>query len=149
MKLTIETSADIREPEVILRCPKEYAYTEELRRYLEGFRRQLSVRRDGAVYRVDIKDIYYFEAVDKKIFACTQQEVYEVPATLERLEETLRTAGFLRCSKSMILNLKKVESFCSHMGGRLCAVLENGERAIINRHYAAGIRSYLEEVGER
>lgn len=50
---------------------------------------------------------------------------------------------FIRISKSMILNLNKVERFVPSLGGRIEAVLKNGEKAVISRQYVPEVKKRL------
>ena len=69
----------------------------------------------------------YVEAVDNKVFLYTQKQVYETRQKLYELEELLREKHFLRVSKSLLLNLMKVQSIRPAMNGRMMAVLRGGE----------------------
>ena len=88
-------------------------------------------------------EIYYFEAVDNKVFACCEKEVYEVHEKLYTLEELLTGTAFMRASKSTILNLDKVKSLSPAFGGRFEAVLDNGEKTIISRQYVPVLKERL------
>ena len=50
---------------------------------------------------------------------------------------------FLRVSKSMLLNLMKIRSIQPALNGRLVAVLQSGEEAIISRSYVKALKSAL------
>lgn len=80
-------------------------------------------------------DIYYFEAVDNKVFAYCKQSVYEVKERLYQLEEVIEELPFMRISKSMIVNTGKILHISPALGGRFEAVLENDEKVIISRLY--------------
>ena len=53
-------------------------------------------------------DIYYLEAREKKIFLRTLNEEYGFYSTMEQLEKELPDT-FLRCHRSYIVNMDKVE----------------------------------------
>jgi DNA-binding LytR/AlgR family response regulator len=50
---------------------------------------------------------------------------------------------FLRISKSMLLNLMKVESIRPAFNGRFLAVLHSGEEVIVSRSYVKGLKRAL------
>ena len=59
------------------------------------------------------------------------------------LEESLG-AYFLRVSKSMIVNLKKIKCVRSDISGRMEATLLNDEKIIISRGYVKEIKRRLD-----
>ena len=50
----------------------------------------------------------------------------------------------MRCSKSMIINLKKIKSVKSEIGGRMNATLLSKEVIIISRSYVKEMKRRLE-----
>ena len=54
-----------------------------------------------------------------------------------------RMQSAMRISKSMIVNLRKIQNVCAEPGGRMVAVLLNGERVIISRSYVKEIKRRL------
>nr|MCR4587931.1 LytTR family transcriptional regulator [Lachnospiraceae bacterium] len=67
---------------------------------------------------------------------------FESKKRLYELEEELGGL-FMRCSKAMILNLKKVKNVHSEMSGRLNATLLNDETVVISRGYVKDIKRRL------
>lgn len=88
--------------------------------------------------------ILYFEYVEGKVFAYLKEQVLTINLSLEKLEERLGKRGFLRASKSVLLNINTITSFQTMMGNRLIATLSNEEKVVISRHYAKNLRNYLE-----
>ncbi len=85
---------------------------------------------------IKIKDIYYFEAVENKVFAYLESQVYEVQYKIAELTEFLRTTSFIQTSRTVILNLDKIKKIKSMVNGRILAMLDNDEKMIITRVYA-------------
>ncbi len=109
---------------------------------LEGNSGSISVSGDGKVYICRYNAIYYIESVDKKTFVYTKEGCFETKYRLYELEGMLGGL-FMRCSKAMILNLKKIKSVRSDMSGRLNATLLNGEIVVISRGYVKDIKGRL------
>ncbi len=86
--------------------------------------------------------IYYIESVDKRTYIYTKDECFESRSRLYELEEMLGSS-FLRCSKAMIVNIKKIRSVRAEMNARLNAELLNGERLIISRGYVRDLKKKL------
>ena len=87
-------------------------------------------------------DILYADCADGRVFAYTQEDVWEIHQTLTALEAANEMV--LRCGKSAVINVGKIRSLLSELNGRLIAVLENGERVMIARRYA---RMLKERIG--
>ena len=121
------------------------AETEDIRyaiNLLEGNGGNIPVTKDGNTYLCSPQNIYYIESVDKKTFLYTKGDCYECKLRLYELEEML-SHYFIRCSKAMIVNLRKVKYVKSEMGGRMNASLLNGESIIISRSYVKDVKGRL------
>ena len=110
---------------------------------LEGNQRKIPLIKDGNNVFIDVSALYYIESVDKKSFVYTKQNCYETRLRLYELEETLG-AYFLRVSKSMIVNLRKIKGVKSNISGRMEATLLNDEKIVISRSYVKEIKRRLD-----
>ena len=82
-----------------------------------------------------VTDVFYIESVDLKTFVYANKQVYRSRLKLYEVEEMLNNGDFLRISKQIVLNVKKIKSVSSAGGGRFEALLVNGERVIVSRQY--------------
>ena len=89
------------------------------------------------------EQILYVESVDGKTFAYTKGAVVRLEYQLSQLEQLLWERHFFLFSKSMIVNIDKVESLKSLPSNRIDAVMCNGEHIIISRTYASEFRKRL------
>ena len=94
-------------------------------------------------YEIPVVDVHYIEAVDNKVFIYSSKKVYETKQKLYELEEILKEKYFLRVSKSLLLNLMKVQSIKPGLNGRFMAVLQSGEEIIISRKYVPDLKKAL------
>ena len=64
------------------------------------------------------------------------------------LEELFAPMDFVRCSKSMIVNMEKIDYLSPLFSGKLEAHLKNGEKVVISRQYVHSLKVKLgiEEV---
>jgi DNA-binding LytR/AlgR family response regulator len=69
--------------------------------------------------------------------------VYETKQKIYEFESMLQEKYFLRVSKSMLLNLMKVEAIKPALNGRFSAVLRSGEQVIITRKYVPALKRAL------
>lgn len=108
----------------------------------------LLCEKDGATCRVDVNDVLYIEAVDRKSCVCTREDVFIIPTSLNQLEETLAAKYFVRISRTALVNIYKVKSVSNGLNFRLTAELVNGEKIIINRYYRSALLGAIKELEE-
>ena len=133
--------------EVEIRCHEMTDEVREIVAFVKTRQGQLTGIQEGKQFEIAVTDLLYVEAVDNKVFLYTQKQVYETRQKLYELEELLREKYFLRVSKSLLLNLMKVQSLRPAMNGRMLAVLKGGEEIIITRKYVADLKKAIR--GER
>jgi len=133
------------EVEVIINCPKITDEVLKIESLCKGLKNQerLSCAQNGKTYLIDRRDIFYFESVDKRCFLYTANDVYEISMKLYEIEEMFENEGFIRSSKSQILNVSKIKSICPDFGGRIEAMMENNEKIIISRQYSKILKERL------
>ena len=102
----------------------------------------VAVTKDRNTFFCRLTQIYYIESVDKRTYVYTKGDCYESRDRLYELEEKLGT-WFVRISKAMIVNLRTIRNVSAEPGGRMTAVLLNGERVIISRSYVKEIKRRL------
>jgi len=143
MKIVFETPEDGEDDRLIVRCRN---LTPELYSLLKRFKSGNSVLAGslrGKIYRVDSADVLYVKSYDGKTLIATEEETYGSKIRLHELEKTLVEAGFVRISKSIIVNPEKVTSYSSARSGTLDAYLINSEKLTVSRKYSAAFRQSL------
>lgn len=143
MKITILTPAPGEEDEIIVRCTHLDERIMKLISSLKADSKRISAYGEGVITMLSPRDIYYFEAVDNKVFAYCEKTVFEVRRKLYELEADFSYMDFLRISKSTIINVAKIQHLSSTLNGRLEARLRNGEKVIISRQYVADLKKML------
>ena len=98
---------------------------------------------DGQTLLLSPEDILYLESVDGVTYAYLEERVLKVQMSLFELAMAYGSRGFLRCSKSMVLNIYKINFLKSESGSRIRATMENGEQVMISRKYAKELRQRL------
>ena len=93
---------------------------------------------------LDPDDIYYFDFVDRKLFAYTKDGVFRLMNTLSSCEEMLWNYGFVRVSKSNLINVYKIKQLKPDLNMKVYALFDNGERICINRSYKKSFNDYLQ-----
>ena len=93
---------------------------------------------------ISVEDILWAETVEDKLFLYTADAMYQAACSLTSLELRWEHIGLFRCGKSTIINLNAVQRLCSQPGGRIEAVIRNGEKIIISRRYTPALREKLQ-----
>lgn len=143
MKITIEDRPDGGEDEIIIRCKHVDEHLLKLVYAIKTGQEKLTATKGTDIVQVMPKEIFYFEAVDNKVFLYLEKDVYETKQKLYELEERFRGTDFVRVSKSVILNLSKVKSLSPAFNGRFEATMKNGEKLIVSRAYVPALKEKL------
>ena len=142
--LTKLTKIERGEPErVEIFCHAVSDEVREIVAFVKSRQGKLTGLIDERQYEVPVTDVFYIESVDNKVFLYTRDKVYETKQKIYEFESVLKEKHFLRVSKSMLLNLMKVESIRPALNGRFAAVLRSGEQVIITRKYVPDLKRAL------
>lgn len=144
MRITIEQLEDFNDVEINIKCHSVDERLENLISTIRLYGSSISGRKDNKTYFLKLEDVLYFDTVDEKVFIYTLDSVYETNLKLYALEERFEGTSIIRVSKSIILNLMKVESVSPLLNGRIEAELQNGEKIIISRQYVSKLRQKLD-----
>ena len=117
MKLFIEQNDGDMETEIHIRCGMIDAGLQHIIDEIQTLMFSLPVSKDGAVSRLSPGEIFYFESVDERTFVYSQTEVYTCEYRLYELEEKIRKCGFARISKSVIVNIRKIQQIRPQLNG--------------------------------
>ena len=145
MQILIRKIRDKEEEKVVLECVEMTKEFEDIKDYVLMKGNILTGYIYDVACQVSLSDILYFEAVGEQVFAYTENEVYQVKVRLYEVEEQYQKYKFVRCSKSVIVNLTKIESFRPTPGSRLYAKMKNGEDIVVSRMYAKEIKKKIME----
>ena len=99
--------------------------------------------KDNEQFRVPLNEVYYFEAVENKVFMYTRSDVYEIKEKLYNIEKKYESLDFVRVSKSAIVNIEMIESISPEFSGRFELKLINNERVLVSRSYVKVLKNKL------
>lgn len=111
MRVSIRKIPRREDEQVILECVEMTKDFEDVREYALMKGNMLNGYIHDTAYQLRLSDILYFEAVGDQVFAYTAEEIYSVKKRLYELEAVYQDRKFIRCSKSVLVNLMQVESF--------------------------------------
>lgn len=134
MKLIKKQNDNIQEATLTFEYKKWDQDLEDIYCFIQGIAETIpGYTENKSLCNVKIGDILYFEAVGELVFAYTASEVYDIKMRLYQVEEFLEKTSFLRASKSVLVNMKKIERLKSALNGRMIATMKNGEEVLISR----------------
>lgn len=111
-------------------------------KYIEG-------NMDGKRLTLPLTDMFYFETVDRKTFGYTRDICIEVKETLQSIIDEYENAGFVRISKSSIVNLYKIKRLQGNLNMRTMIYLKNDECLVMNRGYRTEFYKALDKLQGR
>lgn len=144
MIVKLEKDISQKEIEVLIRYAEKTRMVERLQELIESVDKTVKCRIDTGEIWIKASDIYYIESVDKRTFVYGDKAVYRTELRLYQLTEELMSAGFVRVSKSCLLNINMLQSIRPLMNSRLEATPANGEKINVTRKYIPEIRERLE-----
>ena len=140
MKISIDINPDNKETEIRISCPSMSPEIEKLMSMIRVLDSKLTVKREGEVFLLDLGEVLYVEAMERKCFVYTANAVYESDAKMYELEQQLAASGFFRVSKSCLLSLKHIKSLRADINHRIRITMDNDEQLIASRMYADELR---------
>ena len=143
MKITIDVDDKNEEIEVNIKCNKLTSEVENLIATLRIINQQMLVIKDNENYLLDVNKISYIEALERKTFVYTEDEMFESKLKLYEMEERLCHYGFIRISKSCLVHLKYIKSIRNDIERKLRLTMKNDEQIIVSRQYADEIKKRL------
>lgn len=144
MKVSLEQIANGTE-EVIIKYKKMTEQIEGIVNYVNHLedKPRLFVVKDGEQFVIAPQNVIYMESVDGVTYLYTSEEVYRTNLSLAAAEAAYIEEGYFRCSKSMVINIYRIEKLKSQSGNRIDAMMDNGEHVMISRRYAKELRRIL------
>ena len=143
MKLQIEQIPTLEETEILIKCKEIDSKINKISNYIRTSYITLIGKIDGEQFIINLDDIFYFEAVENKVFAYVEKDVFEVNYKIQELVDMLKRTSFIQTARTIILNINKIEKVSTLVNGRINAVLVNGEKMIITRVFSHSFKNKL------
>lgn len=144
MNVRIESIERDEDEQVLIKCHNVDSDIMDIINFIQSKHEIITGYNNLQIYQLYLREIYYFEGVDNKVYAYLKDNIYEIKKKLYELEEIYEKRQFFRCSKSVLINLLKIESVKPTMNGRFTAKLFNGEQIIISRQYVPKLKRIMQ-----
>lgn len=93
---------------------------------------------------VPYEQVIYFEAAGNDVYCITENGRYLLKDKLYALEESLKSSGFIRVSKAVIVNIVKVAKIIPWFNGKLLLKMEaDGQEIYVTRSYSKEFKNFL------
>lgn len=140
MKVRKYQEANLPEDYVDIHYREQNAQIDGLFRYLETMD-SLQGKNDRGVRVIPAADVYFFETVDRKTWAYLEKEVYQAEPGIHGILEEFSGKGLVQISRSMCVNIFKIDHIQADLNMRYKIFLTNGEIVMMNRSYRNGFFS--------
>ena len=143
LKVSVRQISEDLEERAIIQCYEVNDDVKSIVSFIKSTCATLAGYTEDRVTQIPLQDIFFVEAVDNRVFACTLKKVYELKCKLYEFATLYENRRFFRCSKSFVINLMKIDSVRPILNGRFCATMFNGEEVIISRQYVPELKKRL------
>lgn len=144
MKVKLELDKNLKEPEIIIKANQLTKELSQLIQDLQARTTQLIFYRNDTEYYLDLGQVLFFEVSERKTWAHTKGQLYQVKASLQQLEAQL-PRNFQRCSKSVVVNTELIYTLTKNVLGCEIGFADTEKKVFVSRHYYRALRDYLQE----
>lgn len=144
MRVKIRHVNDKAQEQVIIECVEERTEIKRIKAFALLSTSELTGTIDGRMYSFSLSEVYYFEAVDERVYAYTQDKIYGMKVRLYELESAYAEHHFVRASKSFLISIMKLQCIRPTLNGRFIAQMKNGEEVIISRQYVPELKRIVQ-----
>ena len=144
IRININIIDDTEDERIDLFCHTDHKemMQEMAREFSEGSHK-ITCKKDDKTYRVRLDDVLYIETVDEHLFIYCENDVYENRMRLYEAEEICRGTLFFKASKSMLINIKKIDNMKPSLSGRFELTMINGEKLLVSRKYVSDLKKKM------
>ncbi len=128
---------------MLVTCKELTPQVEKLLAAIRILDKQITANKGDSVCLIDLADVFYIEALERKTFIYTDKDVFDSDMKLYELEAALAQYDFIRVSKNTICSLRKIKSLKSEVDRKIKITMENGYQIIASRMYADELRKKL------
>jgi DNA-binding LytR/AlgR family response regulator len=96
---------------------------------------------------ISIRDIYYIENVERKLFLYTKDEVFRLNVSMPEIESRIYDTSLVRISRTCIMNTDYLKEIKQIKNSHLEAVMDNDEKLIVSRKYLSDIKKMFRKEG--
>ena len=144
MKLRIEISDDMEEPEVIVRCGRVDDSVSKLQEYVRSLSApKLTFYKGTQEFYLPLEDILFFETDGEQVFSHTAGDAFKVKRRLYELEDIL-PRFFVRAAKGTIVNTQRIYAINRNLtsSSQICFTGTH-KHIYVSRHYYQALKEII------
>ncbi len=142
MRVEFKISDDVKEAYAVIYAPALTPQLQELAARLGAGEPVITAMDGERLVILQPGQIYLVRVENDKTYVLCREAEYISNRRLYEMEQLLGP-GFLRISKSSIVNLRQIHSVEPSFGGSLLLHLKNGSKDYISRKYLPEFKKYL------
>jgi len=142
MRVEIKVSAEIKEPYAVIYTNAITGEVIKIRSILEVQKPVVSVADGERIIVLTPEEIYMIRTENENVVVYNKDRRYISDRRLYEMEALLGN-GFLRISKSTIINLRMIDYVEPMFNGMMMILLKNGNKDFISRKYLPQLKQYL------
>lgn len=142
MRVEIKISDEIKEPYAVIFSNAVTAEVQRAVDFLGNSGALITATENERITVLQPEEIYMVSVENEQTIIYTKSKKYRSQKRLYQLEEMLGN-GFMRISKSTIVNLKQIDCVELSFKGMMKLVLKNGCQDYISRKYLPEFKKYL------
>ncbi|NJP40939.1 LytTR family transcriptional regulator [Oscillospiraceae bacterium HV4-5-C5C] len=143
MNVDIRISPEVSEPYAVIYAAE---LTEEITSLASDLSssggKLLAVWENNSLQVLRPQDIFLIRSENGQTVVCCEQKQYCCPKKLYEAEAIL-SSGFMRISKSALINLQYLDAMELSFSGLMLLKLKNGSQEYISRKYLPRLKQYL------
>lgn len=133
---------------IILHNSRNHEYLESMARQLSKLNITITLYDDARnAFEIPLSTVYYFECVERKVYAYTKKEVYRLYKSFVEIKALYEPYGFYQITKSVTVNTHHILSIKISEECRRLIILDNGEQLMMNRHYLLLMKKWNKKEG--
>lgn len=142
MKVELQISESISEPYVVIHSNQMTAEIQQIMEILQSPGNVITAADNDQLIVLDPSEIYMLRMEDERLNIYSRQKKYVSGKRLYEMEKLLGN-GFMRISKSTLINLKQISHVEPSFNGAMLVILKNGNKDYISRKYLPAFKKYL------
>lgn len=149
VKFKFKKSSSLQENTIIiLHNIRNQGYLESIAQQLNKLNYSIILYDDAHnAFEIPLSTIYYFECVERKVYAYTKKEVYRLYKNFMEIKTLYEPYGFYQITKSVTVNTHHIFSIKISEECRRLIILDNGEQLMMNRRYLLLMKEWNKKEG--
>jgi len=144
MKVQIKKDETLGDDTIlIIAHPRNFTYAESALRCFQKNDAVFPLYDDlHNLYHIAVACVYYMESIDNKVYMYTKDQMYRSYCRFSHLKNRYHHYGFHQINKNTLVNTYHIDTIQIQAECRRMITLDNGERLIVNRHFAGLFKEY-------